>query len=64
MNWGKFTKEYKDDFNNDMMVYYVKPNGESGCCCSVKEFDRVKHRYKDCLLIVAPPNAPLYFRKA
>ena len=64
MEWGKFTKEYRDSFHPDMMVYFIKPSGEHGCSCSVKEFENYKHLYKDCLLIIAPPNAPVYFRKA
>jgi len=63
MEWGRYTKEYKDSFHPDMMVYYVRPDGTNGCVCDVKQFKQHKDEYKDCLLIIAPPNAPVYFRK-
>lgn len=63
MDWGRHTKKYRDEFHPKMMVYYVSPTGESGCCCEVEQFEKYKHEYKDCLLIIAPGNAPVYFRK-
>ena len=56
-------KFYSQDFSKAMYVYYIKPDGTTGCSTDVKNFDKVKENYKDCIIIVAPENAPIYFRR-
>jgi hypothetical protein len=50
-------------FSPTMIVYYIRPNGATGCSTTVKDFEQHKEKYKDCLLVIAPANAPVYFRK-
>jgi len=63
MKWGN-VKEYNEWFNPSMMVYYVSPTGATGCLCDVKQFNdqNLEKKYKGYLLIIAPPDAPVYFR--
>ena len=60
---GGYSMNRFKDLNENMMIYFVGKNC-NGCICSIKEFIRqdLFEKYKDCTLIAAPPNAPVYFR--